>query len=586
MSIQNLAGQTLGQYELRNMLGFGGMGVVYLGYQLSLEREVAVKVLSPALASEAGYIERFYREAKTAAALEHANIVPVYDYGVQSDVSYVVMRLLTGGSLEQRIAQCSDGAHSLPSLGEVASLVTALAGGLDYAHSRGIVHRDIKPANVMFDEHGAAYVVDFGIARLLESNTSYTASGAPLGTPLYMPPEQWRSEELTPAADQYAMAVMVYALLTGGKFPFEATSPYAMMIKHINEPPNPPQIHRADVPEPVTEVLVRGMAKAPGDRYPTMSAFAEAFTEAVIDFRGETTNFFTMPVLNKTPRFPATTAVSPSQVVTETVVLPAYRSPWFWFLLAALALVLVIAGAVILSNGGGEDEGPPVADVLSTLRAEVRVTLEIAGEQTRTAAAVEATATEVARLAALPTSTETPQPSPTPTMTLTPSPTDTSSPEPTDTETPQPSPTPPATEVLPPPTHAVPATPTPSPNMRAMYDENEFLLVNISGEVVNVDALIFEHGDRRFTARTWRDYGSPPNEMLPRTCYQIVTFGGTRTTTPDPVLCNTLVGWLRPSDEGLYFWVGQGSFTVRLAGIEQELATCSIEAGRCQFFVP
>ena len=262
MNMQSLTGQVLGQYELRDMLGFGGMGVAYRAHQRNLERDVAIKILFPGLAAEAGYIERFYREAKTAASLEHAHIVPVYDYGVQGELSYVVMRLLTGGSLESRMAQRLSAEKPLPSFGEISELLRQLASALDYAHSRGVIHRDIKPGNLMFDEHGLAYLVDFGIAKLMEATTSYTSTGTPVGTPMYMSPEQWRSETLTPAADQYALAISVYQLMTG-KLPFEATTPYGILHKHLNEDPTPPEIHREDVPPAVRDVLERAIGKEP-----------------------------------------------------------------------------------------------------------------------------------------------------------------------------------------------------------------------------------------------------------------------------------------------------------------------------------
>jgi serine/threonine-protein kinase len=152
VSVQNLSGQTLGQYELRELLGAGGMGAVYRAFQSGLDRFVAVKVLSAALVTDKDYIERFTREAKTSAALEHPHIVPVYDYGTQGGISYVVMRLLTGGSLAERLTHSRDTGRPLPSLDETASIIKQLAGALDYAHGRGVIHRDIKTSNVMFDE--------------------------------------------------------------------------------------------------------------------------------------------------------------------------------------------------------------------------------------------------------------------------------------------------------------------------------------------------------------------------------------------------------------------------------------------------
>ncbi|HEX3054011.1 MAG TPA: serine/threonine-protein kinase, partial [Aggregatilineaceae bacterium] len=200
MGMANLSGTILGQYELRDLIGIGGMGTVYRGFQAGLRREVAVKVMSPQLALHPGYLERFNREAQTAASLVHHHIIPIHDYGTQQGYSYIVMRLLTGGTLAQRMEQ-----GSLPSISETVELLKQLASALDYAHSQGVIHRDIKPSNIMFDNQGTAYLVDFGIAKLTEATQALTSSGTAMGTPAYMSPEQWRAEELTPAVDQYAL---------------------------------------------------------------------------------------------------------------------------------------------------------------------------------------------------------------------------------------------------------------------------------------------------------------------------------------------------------------------------------------------
>jgi hypothetical protein len=388
MNIQNLTGQTLGQYELQQLLGFGGMGVTYRAHQKSLERDVAVKVLGAALASESGYIERFYREAKTAASLEHGHIVPVYDYGVQGDISYVVMRLLPGGSLEDRIKQHQENNQAPPSLGEVSVLLNQLASALDYAHARGVIHRDIKPANIMFDTQGTAYIVDFGIAKLMESTTSFTATGTPMGTPLFMPPEQWRSEDLTPAADQYALAVTVYSLLTGGQLPFEATTPYGMMHKHLNEDPIPPHERRPDIPPALNGVLARAMHKTPAERYPTVTAFAEAFKEAIVGQTGEMTNFFTAPVRSMSS---TGSGLAPS-TVTVTITQPAYKSPVMWVLAAALVVVLGVLGYLLLAaDDGGDDNSGAVtqtfgADAVRQQTAVADARTQAVGNLTATAA--------------------------------------------------------------------------------------------------------------------------------------------------------------------------------------------------------
>ena len=296
MGAQNLTGQTIGQYELRALYGTGGMGAVYRAYQHSLDREVAFKVLTLNLTSDTEYIERFNREAKTAASLEHPHIVPVYDYGTVNDISFVAMRLLTGGSLAERLKQ-QKGAKV--SLGEVAELLEQLASALDYAHSKDVIHRDIKSNNVMFDNHGTSYLVDFGIAKVLKDATSLTADGMVMGTPTHMSPEQWRGEIPSQATDQYALAVMLYEMLTG-KMPFEAPTPYGLMTKHLNEMPTPPQNIRLDIPEVVSEVIERALAKEPTDRFPTITAFSQTFSSAIRGSEGQPSQFFTFRVDRKT----------------------------------------------------------------------------------------------------------------------------------------------------------------------------------------------------------------------------------------------------------------------------------------------
>jgi len=304
MTFENLSGKQFGQYELRELLGLGGMGAVYRGYQRSLKREVAIKVLTPQLAQQPDYITRFNREAETAATLEHRHIVPIYDYGTHQGTAYVVMRLLSGGTLTDRIALHTHQGLSLPSLGEVAQVLGQLAAALDYAHKRGVIHRDIKPSNVMFDDEGSAYLVDFGIAKLLYATASMTGTGMILGTPAYMAPEQWRAEDLTGAADQYALGVMVYALVTG-RPPFDAPTPHALMYKHLNEPPPPPNTIRPDVPQSVADAIGHALAKAPEDRYPGVLTFARVFEEATRGHTGEATGFFTQQII------PATDSVTP-----------------------------------------------------------------------------------------------------------------------------------------------------------------------------------------------------------------------------------------------------------------------------------
>ena len=213
MTTDGMIGQQLGQYQIVEMLGAGGMGSVYRAMQRALNRTVAVKVMLPQMAQEAGFLERFNREAQTAARLEHPHIVPVYDYGQQGQYTYIVMRYLTGGSLQERINGLIAENRPLPSLEEADELLTQIASAMDYAHSLGVIHRDIKLGNIMFDHQGRAYVVDFGIAKLMSETSSLTHTGATIGTPSFMPPEQWKGDPVSPASDQYALGILMYACL-------------------------------------------------------------------------------------------------------------------------------------------------------------------------------------------------------------------------------------------------------------------------------------------------------------------------------------------------------------------------------------
>ncbi len=289
--VGQLTGHKLGQYELRERIGEGGMAAVYRAWQSSLQREVAVKVLSTALGQEGDFQQRFLREAQTVARLEHPHVIPIYDYGTDNGLTYVVMRLLTGGTLAKRLAAVKQGARPLPSLNEVATITRAVADALDYAHSFGVIHRDVKPNNIIFDTRGTPFLTDFGIASMLSSANELTQSGFILGTPGYMSPEQWRTEALTPASDQYALGVVVYEMLTG-QMPFQADTPLQLMYQHLNDPVPPLDRFRAGLPASLVAVVEQALAKLPGQRFPTCHAFASAFEQAVASSRSESTGFF------------------------------------------------------------------------------------------------------------------------------------------------------------------------------------------------------------------------------------------------------------------------------------------------------
>jgi serine/threonine-protein kinase len=292
---EDLQGQTLGSYQVQEMLGQGAMSQVYHARQTNLRRDVALKVLSATLSAQPEYAANFEREIAKVAQLEHVYIVPLYDFGLVDQISFIVMRLMTGGTLADRMQQ-PDHSPRLPSLREADGLLRLLAGALDYVHSQGIVHSDLKPQNIMFDEHHNPYLVDFGIARLARTMPAMTGSGVILGTPAYMAPEQWRGEALTGAADQYVLGVILYQMITG-VLPFDADSPFALMHQHMTQAPIPPHERRSGIPEAVSTVLLQALAKNPQDRFPNVTQFSRAFERALRDTHvdDEPTNFFERP---------------------------------------------------------------------------------------------------------------------------------------------------------------------------------------------------------------------------------------------------------------------------------------------------
>ena len=443
MNFYDLSGRSFGQYQIRALIGQGGMGAVYRGYQTALKREVAIKILPPQLAGQGDYLARFTREAETIARLEHSHIVPVYDYGIHESICYVVMRLLTGGSLEDRLGRCGGDITRLPSLHEIARLLDQLAGALDYAHQRGVIHRDIKPNNIMFDNQGNAFLVDFGIAKVVYASTVLTGTGNTMGTPPYMSPEQWRAETLTPASDQYALGILVYALLTG-KPPFDAPTPYGFMLKHLNDLPTPPTELRSDLPPALVAAVERALAKNAADRFPTVTAFAQTFAQAVPNVPAEATDFFTIPVTSLVPETPPSAPVSTppaappdslSSVAWNRPVATTRPSPWTRLVqqrerrvgmktLGAVIGILAVGVLALAFSGflGGKGSSSPGT---------------APGAGSALVASATPTQSERADITTVPTLPAIPQhSSPTPTESPVPSPTETPLPSPSATDTP------------------------------------------------------------------------------------------------------------------------------------------------------
>jgi serine/threonine-protein kinase len=266
---------TLGEYDVYGLLGRGGMASVYLALDLALNRKVAIKVMSPALLSGDDAVARFKREAQTAAGLQHPNIIPIYAVRQTPRLVYFVMKYIEGRPLDSIIKELG----SMP-LDMARPILSQVAGALQFAHKKGIVHRDIKPANIMVDEDGNAIVTDFGIAKVSEAK-GLTMTGATVGTPYYMSPEQYSGTNITGAADQYSLGIVAYEMLTG-KTPFEGDSIMTVMKGHLMDPPPSLTDRRADLPRNVADTIMRMLEKKPEDRFPDLTEFVKALDARVL----------------------------------------------------------------------------------------------------------------------------------------------------------------------------------------------------------------------------------------------------------------------------------------------------------------
>jgi len=397
MEVNDLIGQSLGQYRLSGVLGIGGMAAVYRAQDLTLEREVAVKVLPASLANDAEYVRRFRDEAKRVAALHHPHIVPIYAVGEERGHFYYVMPVLQG-SLCDLLEQLG---HLSPD--DAIRLTQQIASALAAAHELGLVHRDVKPENILLDTEGNALLTDFGIARRVatqrgaEGGPTLAGTGLPVGTPQYMAPEQLRGEDLDQRTDVYALGAVLYESLTGIA-PHTAGSPFEVAALALTAPIVPPSQHNPHVWPELEQVALKALARQATGRYADMQGFSAALELAVRRHAAHSTAGTPTPLrLGKTgARLLASLREAGGKWTRRTGAI-------------ALAVVLIVGaagGTALVMAGGGTSSG-------ATSSAPTRSAAVIATQASGTVGVI-----PTGTASAQPTLTPAPRASPTPSPTL------------------------------------------------------------------------------------------------------------------------------------------------------------------------
>lgn len=361
-----------GRYRLDELIGRGGMASVYRGYDLTLGRDVAIKLLDPELARDPGFRTRFRLEAQAASRMAHPTIVRVFDAGEDTEsltdgttrpVPYIVMELVKGRLLKEIIA-------AGPVDADVAvSYADGILEALEYSHRAGVVHRDIKPGNVMVTDDGQVKVMDFGIARAVSDSSSTVAeTTAILGTAAYFSPEQAKGEPVDARADLYSTGVVLYELLTG-RAPFRGESPVAVAYQHVSEAPLPPSEIDENIPRALDAVVLRALAKDPFQRYQDAPSFRAALTHALTGKAPSRRQLgaLTSELYGPNPRQAAETARSLRQLSSDSTMRRTQSGPpvaWVWAGVAILAVLLVSVLFWVLTIPRGEDTVPSTSRII------------------------------------------------------------------------------------------------------------------------------------------------------------------------------------------------------------------------------
>ena len=363
-----------GRYRIERKLGAGGMADVYLAEDQELGRRVAIKILNSRHGNDDQFIERFRREAKNAAALNHPNIVSIYDRGEAEDTYYIAMEFLDGRTLKELII----GRGAAP-INVAIEYARQILSALRFAHRHGIVHRDIKPHNVLVDGEGRVKVTDFGIARA--GTSQMTETGSIVGTAQYLSPEQAKGGEVDPRSDLYSLGVVLYELLTG-KTPFDGETPVEIAMKHLSTTPKPPSKLRPDVPRELDMVVMRALAKNPDERYQSADEM-EGDLERVA--RGARVSATTSDTATQVLRRPAAAAAAASATAATMIAPPpASAAPppavvaeeeeyeeggdrplWPWLVAVGFVVAAVIAGFFVWQELSGSTPQVPANHYVS-----------------------------------------------------------------------------------------------------------------------------------------------------------------------------------------------------------------------------
>lgn len=358
-------GTRFGPYELRSLIGVGGMGEVYRAYDTVKGRMVALKLLRAEMAADPSFQERFRRESRVAARLQEPHVIPVHDFGEIGGVLYIDMRLVEGASLKDVLR-----ANGPLDARRATSIIAQVAAALDAAHADGLVHRDVKPENVLLNPDDFAYLVDFGIAHT-GGDPGVTSTGMIVGSSAYMAPERFSGGPVGPAADVYSLTCLLYESLTA-RPPFETSDLGQLMSAHMFGPPPRPSIMRRGINRAFDDVIARGMAKQPGDRYATAGELAKAATAAAM--QSGAAGGAPTPAPTSTRQFssvfpnPAATGYTPyPPQATPAAAKPAAKKNTGQTVLIATIIVLFGVAAVLAAilAFGGQDSAPTARTALT-----------------------------------------------------------------------------------------------------------------------------------------------------------------------------------------------------------------------------